>query len=126
MYCMQNNKLSSAKQNLVYSTGAGRMCSTCNKAIAACICKSVKGIAKGDGIVRISRETKGRGGKCVNVISGLGLAPAELETLCTQLKKRCGTGGTTKDGTIEIQGEHHDTLVSELAKRGYNVKKSGG
>jgi len=76
--------------------------------------------------VRISRETKGRGGKSVNVITGLGLAHAELEALCTQLKKRCGTGGTAKEGTIEIQGEHRDTLVVELAKRGYTVKKAGG
>jgi translation initiation factor 1 len=83
-------------------------------------------VAKGDGIVRIARETKGRGGKCVNVISGLGMAPAELEALCTQLKKRCGTGGTVKEGTIEIQGEHRDTLVAELTKRGYTVKKAGG
>lgn len=76
--------------------------------------------------MRVSRETKGRGGKCVNVISGLALGPAELETLCTQLKKRCGTGGTVKEGVIEIQGEHRDALVAELSKRGYTVKKAGG
>ncbi len=126
MHFMQNNKFSSSKQNLVYATGVGQMCPTCNKVVAACICKSVKAISKSDGVVRVSRETKGRGGKCVNVISGLGLESAELEALCTQLKKRCGTGGTTKDGVIEIQGEHRDTLVTELTKRGYNVKKAGG
>lgn len=81
---------------------------------------------KGDGIVRVSRETKGRAGKGVSLIAGLGLAPAELEKLCTQLKKRCGSGGTVKDGTIEIQGEHRNTLVTELAKLGYTVKKAGG
>jgi translation initiation factor 1 len=122
---MQKNNLS-AQGGLVYSTDTGRMCPNCGKAIAACICKQAKVVPKSDGIVRISRETKGRGGKSVNVISGLGLAPAELETLCTQLKKRCGTGGTAKEGTIEIQGEHRDTLVAELSKRGYTVKKAGG
>jgi len=130
---MHKNKSSSSNSGLVYSTDLGRMCPTCGKAIAACICKQAKavpGIVPGskskDNIVRISRETKGRGGKSVNVISGLALAPAELENLCTQLKKRCGTGGTVKEGAIEIQGEHRDTLVAELSKRGYTVKKAGG
>lgn len=122
---MQKNN-QPAHSGLVYSTDTGRMCPNCGKAIAACICKQAKPVPKGDRVIRISRETKGRGGKCVNVISGLGLAPAELESLCTQLKKRCGTGGTVKEGTIEIQGEHRDTLVAELSKRGYAVKKAGG
>lgn len=111
---------------LVYTTDSGRLCPACNRPIINCICKQQKPIAKSDGIVRISRETKGRGGKNVNVISGLSLAPAELDKLCTQLKKRCGTGGTCRDGTIEIQGEHRDTLVTELSKLGYTVKKAGG
>lgn len=125
---MQKNNHSSRGSNsgLVYSTDLGRLCPTCGKAIAACSCKQAKAVPTKDGIVRISRETKGRGGKSVNVITGLGLAPAELESLCTQLKKRCGTGGTVKEGTIEIQGEHRDTLVAELTKRGYTVKKAGG
>lgn len=123
----------------VYSTEGGRLCPRCHKPVASCICKQQpaskddppSGIAglrvmKHLGVVRVSRETKGRGGKSVNVISGLAVAPAELEKLCTQLKKRCGTGGTTKDGTIEIQGEHRDTLVAELSKLGYTVKKAGG
>lgn len=117
---------SNAASGLVYSTGLGRLCPNCGKPIAACSCKQHKPVSKGDGIVRIGRETKGRGGKSVNVITGLGLAPAELEKLCTQLKKRCGTGGTTKEGAIEIQGEHRDTLVAELSKLGYTVKKAGG
>ena len=118
--------IQSTHGGLVYSTTTGRMCPNCGKAVAACNCKQVKSIPKSDGIIRIARETKGRGGKCVNVITGLGLAPAELEILCTQLKKRCGTGGTVKEGSIEIQGEHRDTLLAELTKRGYNVKKAGG
>lgn len=122
---MHNAKPKSSN-SLVYSTDSGRLCPQCIQPIIHCICKQQKPIAKGDGIVRISRETKGRGGKSVNVITGLALAPAELEKLCTQLKKRCGTGGTCKDGTIEIQGEHRDTLVAELSKLGYTVKKAGG
>lgn len=119
----------------VYSTEGGRLCPHCGRPIASCICKQQKSGGKSDppsgmmkhlGVVRVSRETKGRGGKSVNVISGLSLAPAELDKLCTQLKKRCGTGGTSKDGLIEIQGEHRDTLVAELSKLGYTVKKAGG
>lgn len=131
---MQKTKINSTAGNLVYSTDGGRLCPRCSRALTACICKqqhAVKGdppsgMTKHLGIVRVSRETKGRGGKSVNVISGLALAPAELDKLCTQLKKRCGTGGTAKDGCIEIQGEHRDTLVAELSKLGYTVKKAGG
>jgi len=123
---MRKDKSPFTYQGVVYSTDTGRRCPSCGKAIAACVCKQATKIVHSDGVVRVSRETKGRGGKCVNIISGLGLAPAQLETLCTQLKKRCGTGGTAKDGTIEIQGEHRDTLVAELSKRGYTVKKAGG
>ena len=112
--------------DLVYSTDMGRLCPGCGKPVTACICKQQKPATRGDGIVRVSRETKGRGGKSVNVINGLALAPTELDKLCTQLKKRCGTGGTSKDGSIEIQGEHRDTLVAELTKLGYTVKKAGG
>lgn len=114
---------------LVYSTDAGRLCPGCGKPVNACVCApqrlTTKPTGKSDA-VRVARETKGRSGKCVSVISGLALAPAELDKLCTQLKKRCGTGGTTRDGTIEIQGEHRDTLVAELIKLGHAAKKAGG
>ena len=115
-----------SNSTLVYSTAGGRLCPRCNRPTAACTCKAQSAIAKGDGVVRVSRETKGRGGKSVSIIIGLALAPAELDKLCTQLKKRCGTGGTSKDGVIEIQGEHRDTLVAELTKLGHTVKKAGG
>jgi translation initiation factor 1 len=111
---------------LVYSTDVGRLCPNCGKPVNACICKRAQAPIKSNGIVRVGRETKGRAGKGVSIITGLGLAPAELEKLCTQLKKRCGSGGTVKAGTIEIQGEHRDTLVAELTKLGYAVKKAGG
>lgn len=83
-------------------------------------------MSNGDGIVRVGRETKGRGGKGVTVVTGVPLAPAELAALCTRLKKRCGSGGAVKDGVIEIQGEHRDTLVAELTALGWTVKRSGG
>ena len=76
--------------------------------------------------MRVGREVSGRGGKGVSVISGLPLAEAELEALATQLKKTCGAGGAVKDGRIEIQGDHRDRLVAELAKLGYEAKRSGG
>jgi translation initiation factor 1 len=76
--------------------------------------------------VRVGRETKGRAGKGVTTVTGLPLSPADLEALAARLKKRCGSGGTVREGVIEIQGEHRDTLVSELCKLGWPAKKSGG
>jgi translation initiation factor 1 len=76
--------------------------------------------------VRVGRETSGRSGKGVSVVTGLPLSAQELEELATQLKKLCGAGGAVKDGNIEIQGDHRDRLVQELAKRGYEAKRSGG
>src|SRR5215831_9890998 len=111
---------------LVYSTGVGRLCPQCLRAVAACVCKGTTKPAHGDGIVRVSRETKGRAGKGVTLVTGLPVVAAELEKLATQLKKRCGTGGTIKGNVIEIQGEHRDTLLAELTKLGFRVKKVGG
>ena len=79
-----------------------------------------------DGIVRLRREIKGRGGGTVIVISGIILNPDALKDLAGELKKRCGCGGTIKDGVIEIQGDHRDTLLRELEARGYRVKLAGG
>jgi translation initiation factor 1 len=76
--------------------------------------------------VRVGRETSGRSGKGVSVITGLPLAGAELEALATRLKKTCGAGGAVKDGAIEIQGDHRDRLLAELLKLGYQAKRSGG
>ena len=82
--------------------------------------------ARGDGIVRVRRETQGRGGKTVTTISGVPLAGDALAALASELKRRCGTGGTAKDGVIEIQGDHRDVLRAELEARGYTVKLAGG
>jgi translation initiation factor 1 len=81
---------------------------------------------QGDGIVRIRRETQGRGGKTVTTISGLGLASDALRDLASDLKRRCGTGGAVKDWVIEIQGDHREAIVAELEQRGYKVKLAGG
>ncbi len=78
------------------------------------------------GPVRVGRQTAGRSGKGVSVISGLPLSAPELEALGTRLKKLCGAGGAVRDGVIEIQGDHRDRLVQELVKLGYEAKRSGG
>ena len=115
---------------LVYSTGPGRLCPECARPLADCRCrrsKAAQAVApKGDGVVRVGRETKGRKGKGVTVVTGLPLAGTALDELATRLKKRCGSGGTVHEGAIEIQGDHRDTLVAELGKLGYAVKRSGG
>jgi translation initiation factor 1 len=80
----------------------------------------------GDGVVRVSRETKGRGGKAVTLVKGIALDEPELGALAKQLKAACGSGGTVKDGVIEVQGDHCDRLVALLQARGLNVKRAGG
>ena len=119
---MQSNR----GERLVYSTGKGTICPACRQPVAQCTCKNRAPQPEGDGIVRVHRQTKGRGGKGVSLIMGLPLDDAQLEELASKLKRRCGTGGTVKDGVIEIQGDHRDTLVTELQKLGYTVKKAGG
>ena len=79
-----------------------------------------------EGPVRVGRETKGRRGKGVTVVKGLDLQPDELKTLAKRLKRICGSGGTIKDGTIEIQGEHRDRVVGELERAGFQAKRVGG
>src|SRR5450432_3002502 len=106
-----------SKERIVYSTDIGRRCPNCLRALLACVCRSGTPGKAGDGIVRVSRETQGRKGKGVTVITGLGLATRELQALATQLKKRCGSGGTVRADRIEIQGDHRDTLMAELAGR---------
>ena len=81
---------------------------------------------RGDGIVRVRRETSGRGGKTVTTIDGVPLASDALAQLAGELKRACGTGGTVRDYVIEIQGDHRSAIVSELEKRGYTMKLAGG
>jgi translation initiation factor 1 len=81
---------------------------------------------RGTARVRVGRETSGRAGKGVSVISGLPLSPEGLEELAARLKRLCGAGGAVRNGVIEIQGEHRDRLVTELCKLGYEARRSGG
>jgi translation initiation factor 1 len=112
---------------LVYATDAGRICPACSKPVAVCICRrQVSWGPQGDGVVRVGRETKGRKGKGVTLVSGVSLPPDELKKLASELKQKCGSGGTVKDGIIEIQGDHRDGLIAALKAKGWTVKKSGG
>lgn len=110
---------------LVYSTDAGRHCPECGQPTGSCTCGQ-PAVPAGDGIVRVRRETKGRGGKTVTSISGVPLVGDELKALAADLKRRCGCGGSLKDGVIEIQGDHVQLLLDELSRRGFKAKKSGG
>lgn len=101
---------------LVYSTETGRV----NPG------KSQATPPKGDGIVRIRRETSGRKGKGVTTISGLDMETGALALLARELKQQCGTGGSVKDFVIEIQGDHREKLKELLEKRGFTVKLAGG
>lgn len=111
---------------LVYSTEHGRTCPECEKPMGQCRCGQKKATTKGDGIVRVSRETKGRKGSGVTLITGLPLPEPELTGLAKQLKQRCGSGGTVKNGIIEVQGDHRDVVLAELIRLGYQAKKAGG
>jgi translation initiation factor 1 len=112
---------------LVYSTEAGRMCPVCRQPVAQCVCKKAGTTASPtDGVVRLFFETKGRGGKGVTVVRGLGLAETELTALGKKLKAACGVGGTAKDGVVELQGDHRDRVMALLKAQGLAVKKAGG
>jgi translation initiation factor 1 len=102
---------------LVYSTELGRIrTAETRKAVTA----------PADGIVRVRRERKGRGGKTVTTVSGVAMADKQLKALASELKRKCGSGGSMSDGVIEIQGDHVDRVIEELAGKGHKVKRSGG
>ncbi|MEZ9399009.1 stress response translation initiation inhibitor YciH [Vibrio splendidus] len=102
--------------SLVYSTETGRIKPEEEKVQRP----------KGDGIVRIQKETKGRKGKGVSIVTGLDLDDAPLKLMAAELKKVCGCGGSVKDGNIEIQGDAREKLKAHLEKKGYKVKFAGG
>lgn len=114
------------KSVTVYSSIEGRICPGCGQPAGKCSCSKQAVLPKGDGTARISRSTKGRGGKCVSLISGLQLGPDELARLAKHLKQKCGSGGTLKDGVIEIQGDHRELIAKELIILGHKAKLSGG
>lgn len=118
---------SSSKGGLVYSTELGRVCPECRHALAECICRSsAKAVIVGDGVVRVSRQSKGRGGKTVTLVKGLALDPVALAALGKQLRTACGSGGTVKDGVIEVQGDHCDLVMEALKTHGHSPKRVGG
>ena len=123
---MKKNRSGQLDGNLVYSTGQGRMCPACEKPKNQCTCGKQRKTAGGDGIVRVGLQTKGRKGKGVTVITGLLLDHAEMREIARRWKQLCGSGGTVKDGVIEIQGDHRDLLVEELRKMDQQVKRVGG
>lgn len=120
-------------QRLIDLLNIGGICPRCDKPHSQCTCSKnpptfgkSQSRPQGDGIVRVGRETKGRRGKGVTTITGLPLDQDGLLELATRLRNRCGTGGTVKEDRIEIQGDHRETVVAELEKLGYKVKRTGG
>jgi translation initiation factor 1 len=107
---------------LVYSTDGGRMCPACRRPLAQCACGRAPRSAGGAGVARVSRETKGRGGKTVTLVRGLALDEPALAALGQQLKTACGCGGTVKDGVIEVQGEHRERILQLLQAQGHAAK----
>jgi translation initiation factor 1 len=122
----RSGRVMATNERIVYSTGIGRRCPNCLRPCPECVCRrGTPAKAPSDGIVRVGRETRGRKGKSVSIISGLGLPRAQLDALAAQLKKRCGSGGSIEDDRILIQGDHRDALVAELKDRGWTVKRAG-
>jgi translation initiation factor 1 len=115
---------------LVFSTETGRICPKCSRPQTKCVCKKGKSYPErtkaADGVIRIKRETKGRKGKTVTTISGFQESDTEMRRIASELKNRCGTGGSVKNGTILIQGDHRETAMAELTNLGFTVKLAGG
>ena len=119
---MQSNRV-------VYDTDRGRTdrCSYCKRRLEACVCPNKAQLpGRGDGIVRIWRDRKGRGGKTVTVVKGLDASQATLAEIASTLRRLCGSGGTVADGNVEIQGDHREKIAAKLTALGYKVKLAGG
>lgn len=121
----------SGQGGLVYSTDSGRMCPACRQPVATCLCNAAAKAPIGDynnnGSVRVSRESKGRGGKTVTLVRGLALDDAALSALGKRLRSACGSGGTAKDGVLEVQGDHALRVLELLEAEGFgSVKRAGG
>ena len=113
---------------VVYDTAVGRTdhCSNCRRRVEACVCPKPARRQAGDGIVRIWRDRKGRGGKTVTVVAGLPGDQAALSEIAATLKRLCGSGGTVSDANVEIQGDHRERVAARLTELGYRVKLAGG
>jgi translation initiation factor 1 len=118
----------SGPSGLVYSTDSGRMCPACRQPVPACLCKAAQATTAplGDGNGRVSRESKGRSGKTVTLVRGLALDDAALSALGKRLRAACGSGGSVKDGVLEVQGDHAERVIELLKAEGFAAKKSGG
>ena len=108
---------------LVYSTEHGRMCPVCRMALGECRCH-VRTAPAGDGLARVQREK--RNGKVITLVKGLGGDAAALAAQARQLRTACGSGGTVKDGVIEVQGDHVERVIAQLQAQGHRVKRAGG
>jgi len=119
-----------SNSRLVYSTDSGRICPECQKSVSDCTCKKKRTESpdqfKPNGILRIRREIKGRKGKTATTISGLDLNHERLKVLAKQLKQHCGTGGSVKEGTIIIQGDHREKVRAFFERQGHKTKLAGG
>ena len=115
-----------AASRLVFSTDGGRLCPQCHRKLPDCVCGDAAPSYQGDGIARIRRETKGRGGKAVTVVEGLPVASDQLKDIAKKLKQRCGVGGAVKAQVIEVQGDQRSTCKEVLEELGYKVKLAGG
>lgn len=103
------------------------MCPACRQPQATCRCAAAaKAAPRGDGTVRVSRESKGRGGKTVTLVRGLALDEAALQAMGKQLRSACGAGGTVKDGVLEVQGDHAQKVLTWLLAQGIAAKRTGG
>ncbi len=109
----------------VYSTEFGRLCRQCGEVEHDGRCANVVSADLGDGKVRIQRETKGRKGAGVTLVSGIPLAEKDLKLLHKQLKKKCGVGGAVKNGVLELQGDQREAILQQLSGRGWDVKIAG-
>lgn len=119
---------------VVYDSAVGRVdrCPRCGKRLARCSCSRPAeplrsaSSAPRDGVVRLHRDRKSRGGKVVTVITGLPGGQDDIERQATDLKRLCGTGGAVKGDVIEIQGDHRERIADLLRARGLTVKLAGG
>lgn len=112
---------------LVYSTESGRICADCGHPQSSCHCHAQPDYpGASDGVVRVTRLSQGRGGKIVTQVQGLRGSSAQLSVLGKQLRTTCGSGGTVKNGVVEIQGDHVLRVMAALEQSGLRVKRSGG
>lgn len=124
--CIFSMKTNFSGSRLVYSTDSGKSCPGCRQPVTGCVCNKPSVRSATDGVVRVSRQSKGRGGKTVTLVQGLALDDLALAQLGKQLRSACGAGGTVKGGVIEVQGDHCDSVMEALKKQGFASRRAGG